>query len=135
MPRRAELSEAAVSELVPAFYARVRRDPSLAPVFARAVGETDQAWSGHLARMVDFWSSVMLTSGRYHGDPFSVHKRVPDLEPALFQQWLALFRETANELFEPELAALFCSRADRIARSLQMGLFGLPAKRRAAEAH
>ncbi|MBV9750607.1 MAG: group III truncated hemoglobin [Acetobacteraceae bacterium] len=126
------LSEEAIRRLVDRFYARVRRDALLGPVFARALGEDDDAWEAHLARLHDFWCSVMLTSGRYHRDPFSAHLRLPDLAPGMFDRWLALFGETCAEIFEPETEAAFRGRAERIARSLRMGLFErLPARRSA----
>jgi hemoglobin len=127
-PARAA-SEEDVRRLVDLFYGRVRRDPLLGPVFARAVGTADAKWARHLARLADFWSSMMLRSGRYRGDPFSVHRRLSDLEPAMFDRWLALFGETCAEVFEPEIADAFRGRAERIARSLRMGLFErLPAR-------
>ena len=128
------ITEEAIRRLVDRFYARARRDELLGPVFARAVGEGegDEAWAAHLARVSDFWSSVMLRSGRYHGDPFSMHLRLPDLQPAMFDRWLTLFGETCAELFEPDVADALCERAERIARSLRMGLFErLPARGRA----
>ncbi len=117
------VSDADITRLVERFYTRVRGDAVLGPVFAAAIGETDEAWAAHRARLRDFWSSVMLTSGRYHGDPFSVHLRLPDLAPPMFDHWLALFGETCAELFEPDTAAAFRRRAERIARSLRIGLF------------
>ena len=117
------VTEDGIRQLLALFYNRVRRDPLLGPVFARAVGTTDAEWVPHLARLADFWSSVMLRSGRYHGDPFSTHLRLPDLEPAMFDRWLALFGEACTEVFEPDVAMAFRERADRIARSLRMGLF------------
>jgi hemoglobin len=121
--RCGELTEDGIRQLLARFYGRVRRDAQLGPVFARVVGTTEAEWAPHLARLADFWSSVMLRSGRYHGDPFSTHLRLPDLEPAMFDRWLALFGESCAELFEPELAAALRGRAERIARSLRMGLF------------
>ncbi len=127
------LTEAGIGRLLDLFYRRVRRDPVLGPVFARAIGTTDAAWAAHLGRLADFWSSLMLRGGRYRGDPFSVHLRLPDLEPAMFDRWLALFGESCNEVFEPDLAHAFVDRAERVARSLRMGLFErLPAARAAS---
>lgn len=130
--RDSEISEAGIGRLVDRFYARVRLDALLGPVFAGAIGDSDEAWAAHLARLRGFWSSMMLRSGRYHGDPFSAHLRLPGLAPHMFDRWLALFGETCAELFEPTLAAAFRDRAERVARSLRMGLFErLPALRAA----
>jgi hemoglobin len=114
--------DAAIRTLVGRFYDQVRQDPVLAPVFMATVGGTDAAWAAHLDRITDFWSSIMHGSGRYHGDPFSAHLRLPGLQPAMFERWLALFRAACDETLDPDLAAAFSSKADRIARSLQMGL-------------
>ena len=73
--------------------------------------------------MYAFWSSVMLTSGRYKGDPVSVHRRVAGVAPPLFGNWLDLFEATAAELFVPALAAEFVCKARRIAESLKLALF------------
>ena len=125
-------TEEGIRQLLILFYGRICRDAQLGPTFARAVGTTDADWASHLARVSDFWSSVMLRSGRYHGDPFSAHLRLPDLELAVFDRWLALFGETCTEAFEPDAAEAFRERAERIASSLRMRLFNqLPARRRA----
>ena len=52
-------SDDAIRQLVDRFYAKVRRDPQLGPIFERALPAD---WGPHLATMHDFWSSVMLTS-------------------------------------------------------------------------
>jgi hemoglobin len=127
-------SEAEIARLVDAFYARVRRDPVLAPVFHAAIGETEAEWAAHLAKLRRFWSAIMLRSGAYHGDPYSAHLRLPGLTPEMFDRWLALFGATCDELFPHATAEAFRDRAHRIARSLRMGLFERPpAIRQAAE--
>ena len=124
------IHELPIYELVGRFYGRVHQDPLLAPVFTATLGKTDVAWAAHLARLADFWSSVMQGSGRYHGDPFSAHLRLPDLTPVMFDRWLDLFQATCREVLPPNEAAAFGSRAERIARSLRMGLFErLPARK------
>lgn len=62
------ITEDSIKDLVDRFYAKVHNDSQLGPVFNRAIGENDQDWEPHLERMYAFWSSVMLTSGRYHGN-------------------------------------------------------------------
>ena len=118
------LTESQIVTLVDAFYAKVRRDDVLAPIFERAIAP--DSWPVHLAKMYDFWSSVMLTTGRYKGNPLAVHLRVDGLEAGMFARWLALFRATAEELFAPELAASFREKSERIAESLKLGLFHRP---------
>ena len=119
------VTERQIVALVDAFYAKVRRDEVLAPVFERAIAP--EAWPVHLAKMYDFWSSVMLTTGRYKGNPLAVHMRLAGIEPGMFVRWLALFRATAEELFPGELAASFREKSERIAESLKLGLFYRPA--------
>ena len=74
------------------FYDRVFRDAILGPIFTRLI--PPEAWPAHLSKMCDFWSSVMLMSGRFHGAPMPAHMRIGGLERAHFAHWLALFGET-----------------------------------------
>lgn len=121
----ASVTEADIHRLLAAFYARVRADGELGPVFAAAIGTTDEAWAPHLARIGDFWSQVMLRhGGRYRGDPFGAHRRLlPALKPEMFGRWLALFDAACAETLAPDAAAAFRERAAAIARSLRAGLF------------
>lgn len=113
------VAEDSIRRLLNRFYGRVRNDAQLGPVFAKAVSTLDADWVTHLARLADFWSSVMLRSGRYHGD----HLRLPDLTSAMFDRWLALFRESCVEVLEPNAADAFRELAGRIAHSRRMDLF------------
>jgi hemoglobin len=117
------LSEDAIRLLVDTFNAKVRTDPALGPIFERAIPGD---WGPHLAKMRDFWSSVMLTSGRYKGNPVAVHLRLEELEPQLFERWLALFDETCRELLDERVAEAFRTKATRIAQSLKLALFYRP---------
>jgi hemoglobin len=111
------LDEDILHDLVHSFYARVRRDTVLGPVFAARI--TD--WGSHLDRMVSFWSSVALMTGSYHGRPVPAHTPLP-INRAYFEHWLGLFRETAQEVCTPAGAAHVIARAERIARSLHIAV-------------
>jgi 5-formyltetrahydrofolate cyclo-ligase len=111
---RTGLSEALIERVVRAFYARVRQDARLAPVFEAAIGD----WEPHLRRIAAFWSSVALMTGRYHGRPVEAHRPLP-IGPAHFDRWLALWEETARALCPPEGAAHLVEAARRIARVIQ----------------
>lgn len=113
------MDDAQLARLVDRFYAKVRQDPELGPIF----NETIADWDHHLKLLADFWSSVMLTSGRYKGNPMAAHLRHRDrLTPGLFERWLTLWEETAHEVLPREDAAAVRATAGRIARSLQMGI-------------
>jgi hemoglobin len=115
----AGITEDMIGELVHAFYAEVRRDPDLGPIFDRAIGA---GWDAHLAKLCDFWSSVLLMTGRFKGSPMAAHARIPDIRPSHFARWLGLFCLTAGRLCPPPAAALFVAKAEMIAQSLQLGI-------------
>jgi hemoglobin len=112
------VTEPMIRSLVDAFYARVRADAVLGPIFNARVAD----WDEHLAKLSDFWSSVVLMSGRYHGRPMPVHAAIPDIAEAHFARWLRLFTATAREVCPPAAATLFIDRANRIAQSLKLGI-------------
>ncbi len=115
-----EINDQSISVLIDEFYAKARKDPDLGPVFARHIGDD---WDGHLEVIKLFWSNVMLADGRYTGNPMGKHLSLSEVEPRHFVIWLGLFGETAKELFDEPVAASFVARAERIAQSLQMGMF------------
>ena len=118
-----DVSEDGIRRLVDAFYDKVRLDAELAPVFLRAIPGD---WQPHLTRMYAFWSSVMLTTGRYKGNPVVKHLVIPGIQPHLFERWLALFNETCGELFDDGVSEEFRAKAARIAESLNLALFYRP---------
>lgn len=114
------MTEEQLSSLVHRFYGKVREDAVLGPVFNHAISD----WPHHLGKMVDFWSSVMLTSGRYKGNPMMMHlKHIARIRPDMFARWLELWRETAAEILDEAGAAAVIAKAERIAESLQLGMF------------
>jgi hemoglobin len=122
-----QVSETDIRHLVDAFYIKVRADRELGPIFERAIPGD---WEPHLATMRNFWSSVMLTSGRYKGNPVAVHQRVQGLELQLFDRWLALFDQTCSELFDGPIGEAFGAKARRIADSLKLVVFYRPEQSR-----
>lgn len=120
MSGAATIDEQGLTRLVALFYARVREDAELGPIFNDAIGN----WPEHLEKLAAFWSSVMLTSGRYKGNPVAAHLKHRDrIEPALFERWLMLWARTTAEVMAPEAAAALQAKAARIAESLQLAMF------------
>lgn len=126
LERRAELSrnlanafgldDAILERLVRAFYASARKDELIGPMFDRV-----HDWEHHVARITQFWSSVTLLSGTYHGHPLPAHYPL-GLHRPHFIRWLELFEATVRETCPRESWDLLLDKAQRIARSLEMGM-------------
>ena len=116
-PSPALCTEAEVEALVHSFYAQVREDALLGPIFAVHVHD----WDEHLAQLVDFWSSILRRTGRFSGAPMPKHAALPGLSNALFQHWLSVFRRNAALQPNQAMAQVACAMAERIAQSLWMG--------------
>lgn len=113
------IDEALISDLVETFYARVREDSLLGPIFAKHIAD----WPSHLAKMKNFWASIAIESGRFHGNPMLKHIAIGSLESRHFDHWLALFFATLEDVVSQERArAFFRQRAERIADSLLTGI-------------
>lgn len=110
-------TEQEITALVHGFYDRIRQDEQLGPVFNTHIHD----WDGHLATMVDFWSSLLLGTGRFSGRPMPRHAALPGLTAPMFHHWLALFDATTDELGNEEMAERAREFARRIARQLWMG--------------
>lgn len=121
---RIGIDEDYISHLVDTFYGRIREDDILGPIFAEGVKD----WSNHLPTMKRFWSSVALNTGNYSGKPVPAHlKLIHMVKPDDFARWLVIFRQTLIDTApSQEAASYFLVRAERIAKSLQLAMFGDP---------
>ena len=115
------VDEPMIRSVVWSFYERVRADDLIGPVFERVVAEH---WDDHLDKLCDFWSSVLLMTGRFKGAPMAAHLRLEEIAPQHFERWLALFRATVVEMCPADAAELFTVKSKVIAQSLQLGIVG-----------
>jgi truncated hemoglobin YjbI len=115
------ITESSIIQLVDTFYARVRDDAVLSPVFeAKLAGR----WHEHMPRMYAFWTKVLLGTGEFNGNVFGKHMALSGIETEHFVRWLTLFRLTAVDVFGVDGASEALTVAQRIASSLQLGFFG-----------
>jgi hemoglobin len=108
--------------LIDSFYDKVRKDDIIGYIF-NDVAQVD--WPHHLPRMYDFWEDVVFQSGKFAGNPMTVHLQLhqrTSLKPEHFSRWLQLFTQTTDELFEGNNAALIKQRANSIAAIMQAKL-------------
>jgi len=116
-----QLTDESVRAVVEDFYGRVRADPDLAPMFESRLGDR---WSAHLDRMCDFWTTVLLGTRRYRGNPMASHMTIPDIAPSHFTRWMNLFARTARAHLSEPAAADMIERAERMRRALQRAACG-----------
>lgn len=107
----ADLPRERIVAMVSHFYAQVRSDTSLGPFFAAHVSD----WAAHEARLVQFWSGLLLGERGFDGSPLSRHLALEGLEWAHFESWLRLFARSAALLEQPAMESLAIERAGRIA--------------------
>ena len=101
------------------FRVSVRADDMIGPLFNDAIHD----WPDHLGRLAAFWSSLMLGSGRYKGMPMAAHLRHRDrITPAMFDRWLALWREATEAEMPPAAARSMQAKAGRIAENFKLAL-------------
>ncbi|WP_370030514.1 group III truncated hemoglobin [Qipengyuania mesophila] len=113
------VDDAFVARLVESFYAAVREDALLGPIFADRIAD----WPTHLERMKSFWRSILFNSGEFSGNPMRQHMAIPGLEERHFSRWLDLFYATLRDLEESRGGTLLvAARARSIADSLLTGI-------------
>jgi hemoglobin len=119
MAAASDIDDALISALVDAFYVRVRSDAILGPIFAAHIAD----WAPHLARMKDFWASIMIESGRFSGSPMQKHIALGGLDEVHFAHWLGLWDATLTQLIpDQQVADRFRAAATRIGNSLLTGI-------------
>ena len=82
--------------IVDDFYAQVRKDELLGPVFSAVITGD---WQPHLNQMYDFWNAALFGVPGFRGNPFDKHAPLP-ISPQHFSRWLELFGQTIDRHFE-----------------------------------
>lgn len=111
-----------ISFLVRSFYAKIRIDDMLGPIFNNAIHD----WEPHLEKLTDFWEGNLFffVKTKYNGDPKIAHNELDErlhntLTMNHFGHWINLWLETIDEYFEGDTA----ERAKMIARKMASFLF------------
>jgi hemoglobin len=105
-------TEEDIKKLVDTFYGKVNQDALLSPIF-NDLSKVD--WEKHLPIMYRFWSTILLGTLSYSGQPFPKHAFLP-IGQEHFSQWLYLFHETLTENFKGPVTEDAKLRAANIAR-------------------
>jgi hemoglobin len=115
-------NRADVSLLVRSFYAKIRVNELLGPIFNKAIPENN--WESHLEKLTDFWETNLFGIPKFKGNPMQAHRNVDrdnqkSIDMAHFGHWIQLWYETIDEHFTGSLA----DKAKRASRKMATGLF------------
>ncbi|TDG35622.1 group III truncated hemoglobin [Pedobacter changchengzhani] len=108
--------------LVHTFYAKIRKDELLGVIFNTHIHE--DAWPPHLKKLTDFWETNLFGVPKYKGNLTQKHINVDKsldytIDQVHFGQWLNIWFETINELYDGDYA----QRAKDAARKMSTGQF------------
>jgi hemoglobin len=101
------------------FYAKVRKDELIGPVFSAVIAGD---WQPHLDRMYAFWNAALFNVPGFKGNPFAKHAPL-GIAPLHFERWLLLFDTTIDAYFEGAMAAETKNRA-RLMATMFMAKLG-----------
>ena len=111
-----------VRVLVHTFYDKIRKNDMLGPIFNGHI--TDEQWPTHLSKLTDFWESNLFGVRTFRGSPSKAHVKVDKnlkhtISQEHFAQWLQIWFETIDELYDGELA----NNAKDMARRMSTGQY------------
>ncbi len=113
-----------VAKLIHAFYAEVREDDLLGPIFNSMIKD----WDKHLDLLTDFWETNLFFVKKYTGNPLEAHVRTDKfnnhtINEFHFGTWLNLWFKNIDDLFEGENAQLAKNRARNMSTFMNMEIF------------
>jgi len=119
-----EINRKNIEKLVLKFYVKVLKDDVVGPFFIAKLGDdmSNDHWKPHLELLINFWSSMTLGDGSYNGNPFAPHTQLGELNREVFEQWLVLFFQVLDNIYEPEMANVFKERSMAIAGNFMRNL-------------
>ncbi len=111
-----------LSLLVNTFYENIRENELLGPIFNGHIKK--EQWPAHLEKLTDFWVTALFGIVCFKGNPTLAHRTVDkNLKHSItehhFEQWVALWHNTIDLLFE----GIQANRAKKAAINMAMGQF------------
>ena len=119
-----EITSENIAELMESFYEAIREDETgLGDIFNHKIGTTEEEWDAHKAKMGEFWKGVLIGESTFRGNPMQAHMNLDPFPPELFDNWLNLFKESLNSIYEPQIADMILMRAQMIASRFKSVLY------------
>jgi hemoglobin len=112
--------------LVTTFYAKIKKDSFIGPIFLEVIKKDD--WESHLEKLTDFWEGNLFYARNFKGNPMKAHNDVDarfnhTIEQKHFGKWLEIWFTTVEELFSGSKANEAKERARNIASILFLRMF------------
>ncbi|SHG55364.1 group III truncated hemoglobin [Winogradskyella jejuensis] len=119
-------NRADISFLVHTFYAEIRKDALLGPIFNSHISENQ--WPEHLEKLTDFWETNLFGIPKFKGNPTQKHLGVDrnlhhKTSQVHFGQWLNLWFQTIDAHFEGVTATKAKEAARRMAHGQFMAIY------------
>lgn len=108
-----------INQMVIAFYTKIlHEDNAVSNVFKDKLGDdiTSDIWQEHIATLTKFWAMIALQDEEYKGSPLAPHFELP-LTKEMFAEWLVMFFELIDSMYEQQQAIVFKTRAEDIAKN------------------
>jgi hemoglobin len=113
-----------INEMVITFYTKIlKEDGQVAQVFKDKLGDdiNNEDWQEHIVILTKFWCMIGLQDTEYQGNPMRAHFDLP-LSREKFGEWMVMFFQVIDTLYEPELGIMFKRRAENIASNFMRNL-------------
>lgn len=110
--------------VVSTFYSQVRKNAFIGKYF----NETITDWDEHLEKLTNFWETNLFFRAKYKGNPMRAHLEVDqnfggEITSEHFGEWLNMWVQTIDSLFEGELANRAKNNAAKMATHLFMNMY------------
>ena len=101
-----------------AFYEKAICDEEIGRFFIDEIGDNikDQDWTDHIELLADFWLAKLLGEDTYYGNFVGAHVKMPHIKRESYARWLELFSQTADEVYAPDTAELFKTKAVQLVK-------------------
>lgn len=123
--KASEINHQNIQTLMDVFYARVRKDKDLGPIFEGIIGVDSQSWEAHKEKIGRFWRQMLLGESVFDGQPLKKHLELPPFPREHFSVWLGLFSDTLDEIYTPEVAKSILMKAQMIAQRFQSAIYDM----------
>lgn len=105
-----------IKTMVNSFYSQVRENELIGPIFDEVIRDR---WGVHLEKMYTFWQTILFEEHTYFGSPFPPHAKLP-VSAIHFEQWVTIFNQNMDNLFEGPKADEAKWRAEKMAQMFQI---------------